>query len=138
MISNRRARYDYVLGDSFVVGIALTGAETKSLRMGHGHLRGSYAAMINDELWLINATITGGRGVIIDEQDQNRSRKLLAKRRELDAMQAAKQQGMTLVPTGLLIGGRYIKLKLSLGRGKKLYDKRQVIKKREFERENSK
>ena len=133
-ISNRRARYDYELGDSFVAGLALTGAETKSLRMGHGQLQGAYVAVKEGELWLINATITGSSGIPIDESDQTRSRKLLAKRKEIDKLIGAKKSGMTIVPLEILNQGRYIKLRISLGRGKKRYDKRQTIKKREEER----
>jgi SsrA-binding protein len=133
-IKNRRARHDYELGDSLVVGLELTGAETKSLRMGHGHLRGAYVTVRGGELYLINATITGSSGVQIGEDDQTRARKLLAKRREIDALIAAKQQGRTIVPLEMLTGGRFIKLRISAGRGKKLYDKRQTLKRREDER----
>lgn len=130
-ISNRRARHDYELGDALVVGLQLTGAETKSLRMGHGHLRGAYVTVKNDELWLINATIAGTNGIPIDESDQTRARKVLAKHREISALMAAKQQGQTIVPLEILTGGRFIKLRVSLGRGKKRYDKRQVLKARD-------
>lgn len=133
-ISNRRARHDYELGDSLVVGLELTGAETKSLRMGHGHLRGAYVTMKGDELYLINATIAGTQGIPISESDQTRSRKILAKRREIRALSAAKQQGKTIVPLEILTGGRYIKLRIAAGRGKKRYDKRQTLKARDDSR----
>ncbi len=136
-ISNRRARHDYELGDSLVVGIQLTGAETKSLRLGHGHLRGAYVTAKDGELWLLNATITGTSGVLIAEQDQTRTRKLLAKRREIEALLEAKQQGRTVVPLELLTGGRYIKLRIAAGKGKKQYDKRQTLKKRDEDRRMS-
>ena len=97
-ISNRRARHDYELGDSLVVGLELSGAETKSLRMGHGQLRGAYVTVKSEELFLINATISGTSSIPIDESDQTRARKLLAKRREINALIAAKQQGRTIVP----------------------------------------
>lgn len=130
-ISNRRARHDYELGDSLVVGLQLSGAETKSLRMGHGHLRGAYVTVKGDELYLINATIAGTNGIPIDESNQTRARKVLAKRREIDALMAAKQQGKTIVPLEILTGGRFIKLRISMGRGKKRYDKRQALKARD-------
>lgn len=133
-IVNRRARHDYELGDALVAGIALSGAETKSLRMGHGQLRGAYVTVKNGELWLVNAAINGTRGVRIAENEQTRDRKLLAKRREIDALIAAKQQGRTIVPLELLTGGRYIKLRLAIGKGKKEYDKRATLKKREESR----
>jgi SsrA-binding protein len=134
-IVNRRARYDYELGDSLVVGLELSGAETKALRMGHGQLRGAYVNVLNDELWLVGAQITSSRGVPISEDQQNRSRKLLAKRREIDRLIAARQAGNTIVPTELLTRGRYIKLRIAVGRGKKRYDKRETIKRRQQERE---
>ena len=134
-ISNRRARHDYELGDSLVVGIELTGAETKSLRMGHGHLRGAYVTVKGDELFLINATIAGTNGIPIDESDQTRARRLLAKRREIDRLIATKQQGQTIVPLELLTQGRFIKVRIAAGRGKKQYDKRQTLKKRDQQRD---
>ncbi|CAN5176534.1 SsrA-binding protein SmpB [soil metagenome] len=133
-ISNRRARFDYELGDSLVVGVALTGAETKALRMGHGQLRGAYVTLKQDELFLINATISGTNGVPIEETEQTRARKLLAKRREINALVDAKQQGKTIVPLDLLTGGRFIKLRIAVGRGKKQYDKRQSLKARDEDR----
>jgi len=133
-ITNRRARFDYELEDSLVVGIALTGAETKALRRGHGQLRGAYVTLKGDELWLINATISGDNSIQIDEPDQTRARKLLAKRKEIDTLIATKQQGRTIVPLELLTGGRYVKLRIAAGKGKKNYDKRQTIKKRDEEK----
>jgi SsrA-binding protein len=133
-ISNRRARHDYELGDSLVVGLELTGAETKSLRMGHGHLRGAYVTVKGDELFLINATIAGTTGIPIEADQQTRARKVLAKRKEIDALLAVKQQGRTIVPLEILTKGRFIKLRISPGKGKKLYDKRQTLKKRDDDR----
>lgn len=137
-ILNRRAAFDYQLGDSFVVGIVLTGKETKSLRQGHAHLRGAYVTAKDSELWLINATIASGKTFVIPETEQTQARKLLAHRKEIDTLIAAKQQGNTLVPTEFLTGSRHIKLRVSIGRGKKRYDKRQAIKEREQKRENAK
>lgn len=133
-ITNRRARHDYELGDSFVVGIALTGAETKALRMGHGQLRGSYVTVKDGELWLLNATISGTRGVPLDEATQTRTRKLLAKRREISQLIDAKEQGKTIIPLEVLTNGRYIKVRIAVGRGKRQYDKRATLKKRDEQR----
>lgn len=133
-IQNRRARYDYELGDSLVVGLELTGAETKALRLGHGQLRGSYVTVKDDELWLLNAAIIGTAGVPIEATEQTRTRRLLAKRREIDALITAKQQGSTIVPLELLIKGRFIKLRIAIGKGKRQYDKRRAIQKRESDR----
>lgn len=134
-ITNRRARYDYELGDSFVVGIVLNGRETKALRLGHGNLRGAYVNVLGNELWLVNAQIMSSAGVSLGEEEQIRSRKLLAKRSEIEKLVAARQSGNTIVPLEILTRGRYIKLRIAIGRGKKRYDKRETIKRRQQERE---
>jgi SsrA-binding protein len=133
-ITNRRARFDYELGDSLLTGLELTGGEAKSLRMGHGQLRGAYVTVKDDQLWLLNAAIHGTNGIPIDEQAQTRTRRLLAKRREIDALIEAKQQGRTIVPLEILTQGRYIKLRIAIGKGKKNYDKRQAMKQRDESR----
>lgn len=134
-IQNRRARADYELGDSLVVGLQLTGAETKSLRMGHGQLRGAYVTVKDNELFLLNATVNGTNGIPLDESQQIRTRKLLAKRKQIDALIESKKQGQTIVPLEILTKGRFIKLRISAGRGKKLYDKRQSLKARDETRD---
>ena len=133
-ITNRRARHDYELGDGLIVGLELTGRETKALRMGHGQLRGAYVTVKDNELILINATINGTAGIPINESEQTRARKLLAKRKEIEALIEAKQQGRTIVPLDILTRGRYIKLRIAVGKGKKLYDKRQTLKARDENR----
>ena len=134
-IQNRRARFDYELGDSLVAGLELTGTEVKSLRMGHGQLRGAYVTVKDNELYLIGATINGTHAVPLTEQEQGRTRKLLAKRKQIDALITAKQQGHTIVPLELLTRGRYIKIRIALGKGKKQYDKRQSLKERDASRD---
>ena len=134
-IVNRRARFDYELGDSLVVGLQLTGAETKALRLGHGTLRGAYVTVKDDELWLINAQISSTRGIQIPEDTQTRTRKLLAKRAEIDRLITSKQQGYTIVPLELLTSGRFIKLRIAAEKGKKSFDKRETIKRRQQERD---
>lgn len=134
-IQNRQARHDYQLGDSLVVGLSLTGRETKALRLGHGQLRGAYVTIKNNELFLINATISPSSGIPISENEQTRSRKLLAKRREINKLIELKQQGNTIIPLELLTAGRYIKLKIATGRGKRKWDKRETLKKRDEERQ---
>jgi SsrA-binding protein len=130
-IQNRRARFDYELGDDLLVGISLNGRETKALRLGHGQLRGAFVSVKDGELWLNNMAIIGKAGLPIPVEEQTRARKLLAKRREINALMAAKQQGNTIVPTEVLTKTRFIKVRIAVGRGKKQYDKRQSIKKKE-------
>ena len=134
-IQNRRARHDYELGDSLMVGIELNGRETKALRMGHGQLRGAYVTVKENELLLINAAISGSSGIPISESEQTRARRLLAKRREINALIEAKQQGRTIVPLEILTRTRYIKVRIAVGKGKKQYDKRQTLKKRDEDRQ---
>lgn len=134
-IVNRRARFDYDLSDSLIVGIVLNGRETRALRTNHGHLRGAYITVKDGELWLINATISDGETFKIEKNEQTRSRKLLAHKNEINKLIAAKQQGMTIVPTEFITTGHRIKLKIAVGRGKKRYDKRHAIKQRDLSRE---
>lgn len=134
-IVNRRARFDYDLGDELVVGIKLTGRETKSLRQGHAHLRGAFVTLKDNQLLLSNATITSGKTFVIPDSEQTQSRVLLAKRKEIDALRAAKDSGRSIVPLEFLTSGRYIKLKIAVGKGKKRYDKRQALKARDQARD---
>ncbi len=134
-IKNRRASFDYELGDSLLVGIVLNGRETKALRMGHGNLRGAYVTVKDGELWLLNATITSTQNIKLTESEQTRTRKLLAKKREIDQLIEAKEQGRTIVPMEILTKGRYIKVRIAVGKGKKRWDKRQTLKKRDQERD---
>lgn len=133
-ITNKRAQFDYQLGDSFVVGIVLNGREAKSLRLGHGQLQGAYVTLKDGELWLVNAGIHGTSGIPMEESEITQARKLLAKKREIAQITSAKQQGMTIVPTEILTNGRFIKVRIAIGKGKREYDKRQVIKRREDNR----
>jgi SsrA-binding protein len=133
-ISNKRARHDYAIDDTLVVGVVLNGRETKALRMGHGQLRGSYVTVKDNELWLLNAQVNGTNGIPIADTEGIRTRKLLAKRKEIDKLIQAKQQGNQLVPLEILTKGRYIKVRVGIGKGKKEYDKRETLKKRDQER----
>jgi SsrA-binding protein len=136
-IVNRRARFDYELGDGLVVGIVLNGKETKALRTGHGQLRGAYVTIKDGELWLLNATITSTPHFVILEEEQTRTRKLLAKSREIKALINAKKQGRTIVPLEFLTSGRHIKLRIAVAKGKRHYDKREAIKRRDQARDTA-
>lgn len=137
VISNRRARFDYQLGDELTVGIALTGQEVRSARDGHIQLKGSYVGVIKNELFLQNASFSLK---LNQKGDTNRTidtsaRKLLARRKQIDSLIAGRGSGMSIVPIRLLTQGRHIKLVIALGKGKKTYDKRHTLKKRQQERE---
>ena len=135
-ILNKRARFDYEIGDTIVAGLSLTGAETKSLRMGHAILRGSFVMVKDGELWLnnmqINPLITNVKDM--PEDNRQRPRRLLVTKKQFAELAANKKQGLNIIPTKLLNRGRYIKVELGIGRGKKNYDKRETIKKRDEER----
>lgn len=136
-IKNRRARFDYDLGDDIVAGLVLTGPETKALRMHLGQLRGAYVTIKDNELWLLNATISGTNGIPISESEQTRSRKILVSKKQIAALMAAKQQGKSIIPTDILTKGRYIKVRIAVGTGKKRYDKRETIKQRDQNRDTA-
>ena len=135
-ITNRRAGFDYDLKDNYQAGLVLSGAEVKSLRMNHGHLRGAYVNLKDGEAWLFNSTITPLKtnAAHLPEEIQTRSRKLLLKHRELAELAAAKNQGLTIIPTRILTGKHFIKIEIAVGKGKKKFDKRQSIKKRDEQR----
>ena len=134
IISNRRARFDYTLNEPITVGIVLTGAETKAVRNGHAQLKGAYVNILSNELWLINATITGSNAAPIDETNKTRSRKLLASRKQIDELIKAKHSGSAIVPLEILTATKYIKLRIAFGTGNKNYDKRAILKKRDQQR----
>jgi SsrA-binding protein len=139
-IVNRRASFDYALDEDLKVGVVLTGREARAARDGRVQLKGSFVTIRNNELWLNNASFSlvlntkGASDATVDTSP----RKLLASRKQIDDLAERKQAGMSIVPLRLLTQGRFIKLVIALGKGKKNYDKRQAIKKRDQERENSK
>ncbi|NCU40482.1 SsrA-binding protein SmpB [Candidatus Saccharibacteria bacterium] len=135
-IVNRSARFNYSLEEEFVVGLSLSGPEVRAARLGHVQIKGAYATIRSDELWLIGASFSLNTQGKDDKTVDDRTRRLLAHRKQIDDLAAAKKQGFTIVPTKLLTDGRYIKLVIALGKGKKLWDKRETIKQRDLERES--
>ena len=122
---NRKAKFDYVLGDELTVGMVLTGLEVRSIRDHHVQLKGSFVTIRDSELWLNNLTLGA---------ETARNIKLLATRKQIEALSREKVAGSTIVPVKLLGGSRHIKLVIAVGKGKKKYDKRETIKKRDNER----
>jgi SsrA-binding protein len=125
VVINRRAKFDYHLEDELTVGMSLNGKEVRLIRDSHAQLRGTYVAIKNSELWLYNLTLGA---------ETARNIKLLATKKQIRALEKEKQTGLTIVPTKLLPLTRHIKLVISLGRGKKKYDKRETIKERDLSR----
>lgn len=122
---NRKARFDYTLGDELTVGMVLSGLEVRSIRDHHVQLKGSFVTVRNGELWLNNLTLGA---------ETARNIKLLATRKQISGLMREKVAGSTIVPVKLLGGSRHIKLVIAIGKGKKKYDKRETIKKRDIER----
>lgn len=137
-VLNRRASFDYSLGEEIVAGLELTGPEVRAARDGHVQLKGSFVSIRGDELWLNNTSFSlklNNKGEPGARSVDTRARKLLVKRKQIDQLIAARQKSMTIVPTKMLTAGRYIKIVIALGKGKKLYDKRETIKRRDQSRE---
>jgi SsrA-binding protein len=134
---NRKARFNYDIEEKLEAGIQLTGSEVKSLRTGKANIAESYASDEGGELYLINAHIAEYAQAARDGHAPTRPRKLLLHKREIDRLLGAIQrQGMTLVPLKLYFKARGIaKVELGLARGKKIHDKRDTEKKRDWERQ---
>ena len=133
---NRRARYDYEILQAFEAGIELKGSEVKSLRTGHTTLAESYAAMKNGELWLINSNIPEYREANRFNHEPKRPRKLLLHRKQINKlMGAVERQGMTLVPLKMYFKEGRAKVLMGICKGRKLYDKREVLKKATMKRD---
>jgi SsrA-binding protein len=134
---NRKARFNYEIGEVIEAGIALMGSEVKSLRMGKANIAESYAAARDGELWLLNANITEYKQAGRFNHAPKRARKLLLHKRQINKLiGAVEREGMTVVPLKLYFNekGR-AKIEIALARGKKLHDKRETEKKRSWERE---
>lgn len=137
-IVNRRASFDYTLDDELVVGIVLTGLETRAARDGHVQLKGSFVSIRENELWLNNASFSlklNEKSKVGTRSIDTSPRKLLASRKQINNFYDHKQTGMSIVPIKLLTGGRFIKVVIALGKGKKNYDKRETMKRRDQERD---
>lgn len=122
---NRRAKYDYSLGEELSCGMNLSGPEVRLIRDHHVQLRGSFVTIKSGELWLNNLTLGA---------ETARNIKLLVTKKQLATLARARQDGYSLVPIRLLGGERHIKLVIATARGKKKYDKRETIKKRDYDR----
>ena len=134
---NRRARFDYFVDDRIEAGIELTGTEVKSLRVGEGSIAESYANVEGEEVWLINSSIPEYSHGNRMNHSPRRPRKLLLKSREIAKLQGAvTRQGLTLVPLSIYFNssGR-AKVELAVARGKKMHDKRETQKERDWKRE---
>lgn len=135
-INNRKARYDYEISTTYEAGIVLTGTEIKSIRNGNVNLKDSYAILKNGEVFILGMHISPYKEGNIFNHDELRTRKLLLHKKEiLKIRDALEIDGYTLIPIKLYFVKNHAKILLGIAKGKKLYDKRESIKKRDMERE---
>jgi SsrA-binding protein len=135
LATNRDAGHNYTILETLEAGIQLTGAEVKSAKGGNVSLKGSYATIKDSQLWLINAHIGAYKPAGQTPHNPVRTRRLLVHRKELDRLiGTSKAAGVTLVPLSLYTKSGLVKVELGVGRGKKAYDKRASMKKREVDR----
>ncbi|MEI7812980.1 MAG: SsrA-binding protein SmpB [Ignavibacteria bacterium] len=133
---NRKARYEYTIIQTYEAGIVLQGTEVKAIRQGKASLTDSYAALKDGEMWLFNAHISVYDQGSINNHEPLRIRKLLLNKSEIRKLIGkVKEKGLTLVPLRLYFKAGKIKLQIALAKGKKIYDKREDIAKRDFQRE---
>ena len=134
---NRKARFNYAIGESFEAGIALTGTEIKSLRNGKATIAESYADAKDGEIWLVNSNIPEYLQANRNNHTPKRPRKLLLHKRQINKLVGAiEKEGMTLVPLKIYFNPRgRAKVEIALAKGKKLHDKRETEKKRDWQKE---
>lgn len=135
-ITNKKAYFDYQLLDRFEAGINLYGFEVKSARLGKADLTGSFIKIIGSEAYLINAKIFPYQKGQVENYDENRSRKLLLHKKEIISLKSKVEgSNLSLVPVSMYLKNGFIKIEVALGKGKKKYEKRESIKKKDINRD---
>ena len=138
-ILNRKARYDYVIEDTYEAGIVLTGTEIKSVRQGKVNIKDSYAIIRNDEIYLLNTHISIYEEGNRFNHEEDRTRKLLLHKEQIGRLAGlVSRDGYTLVPLSLYLKNGRVKVALGICKGKKNYDKRETIKERDINRDIAK
>lgn len=132
---NRRARHNYSIEEDFEAGIALKGSEVKSIRAGRVSIAEAYVRISGGEAWVVGMHIARYKPAGVFQPDETRQRRLLLHRREIHRLRVGvERRGMTIVPLELYFRGKLAKLRIGIGHGKRRYDKRQEIRRREDER----
>ncbi len=135
-ISNKRAYFDYEVTETFEAGINLYGAEVKSVRLGKADLTGSYVKIIGSEAYLVNAKIYPYQNAQIENYDDSRTRKLLMHKAQIISLKSKIDgSNLSLVPVALYLKHGFIKVEVGLGKGKKKFEKREIIKKKDIIRD---
>jgi SsrA-binding protein len=136
LLENRRARAEYSFVESFEAGIALLGGEVKMLRLKRGSLVGAYVRVIGGEAVLLNAQIPAYEYTRVEDYDPKRTRKLLMHKNEiLKLEQAQGSKGLAVIPTAIGLSRNHIKVTVAIAKGKKVYERREELKKRDMTRE---
>lgn len=136
LIYNKRALHDYTVSSTLVAGVVLMGGEVKSLRLGHGSLTGSHVKIMNHQVVLLGAQINPYRYADNRDYDPKRTRQLLLKKSEIARLESeCDEKGFTIIPLSWQAMGRHLKLTIGLAKGKKQYEKREVLKRRSIQRE---
>ena len=135
-IYNKKAKFDYFIEDEYEAGIVLTGTEIKSVRSGKCNIKDCYGIVKNNEIFLINMFISHYKEGNIFNHEETRSRKLLLHKKEIAKLIGlTKQKGYSLVPISIYFKGSFVKIELGIGKGKKLYDKRQDLAKKDAQKQ---
>jgi SsrA-binding protein len=136
VVTNRRVRREYFIEESFEAGLVLTGSEIKSIRAGRANLQDSYVSIRDGEAWLVNLHVSPYKQASIEKHEPKRDRKLLLHRRQIDRLLGKVQaKGYTIVPLRLYLKNNRAKVEIALAKGKKLYDKRADLAKRQAQRD---
>lgn len=137
LADNRKALHDYEILEKFQAGLVLTGQETKSIKSGHLSLKGAYVTFHGGDAYLTNAHVTKYKQAgNLKDYDPTHSRRLLLRKKEIRYLQGKLQEkGLTIVPLSVYTKNRFIKVEIAIARGKKQYDKREALKKRDTQRE---
>jgi len=137
LVENRKARFEYTVHEKMVAGVILSGSEVKSLRLKQASLAGSYIKEIGNELYLVNAHINPYSFSNQENYDPRQSRKLLLSKKEIENCRLSNQQkGWAIIPLAFLLLHNRIKVEIALAKGKKAYEKKEVIKQRDLQRED--
>jgi len=133
---NRKAKFEYFLLEYYEAGISLKGSEIKSIRASQISIAEAYVQVTEDEAWLINAHISPYDPASRENHDPLRKRRLLLHKKEIyEIWQAVRSKGLTVIPTEVYLNNGLAKVNIALAKGKKLYDKRQEIAKRDYQRD---
>ena len=136
--TNKKARFEYFIEDTFEAGLALKGTEIKSIRSGQISLQEAYVRTNGEQAWLVGAHVAPYAHASAAQHDPSRERKLLLHKREIKTLwDAVRLKGMTIVPIRVYLKAGRAKLEIGIAKGKKLYDKRESIKERDIAREDS-